>query len=191
MKKVLILVWCLASAILVIAEEPAAPDSPGRLLVGLEGNLFLPADGRFADLYSSGGIHPGIYTGYRITGRIYIAAGYDYMFHRGETLNTRQNTEITQHTLKLSAGYRGLLSGRLYYRAEAGIFWGFYREEVLERIMEGSGFGVLAEGKLLYPLPWNLRAVVFLGYRYGTDSYEGMSLKLGGVRGGVGLGISL
>jgi hypothetical protein len=84
-----------------------------------------------------------------------------------------------------------MLSGRLNYRAEAGIFWGLYREEVLEQILEGSGIGLLTEGKLVYRLPWNLKALVFLGFRYGTDSYDGNTIKLGGIRGGVGLGISL
>jgi|GEM_PF-2638205 len=160
-----------------------------RFLFQLDGSVFFAADRRFNDVYSARGIHPGIKFSCAVTPSIVVSLGYDYLFHRGETVVTGADTESTQHTLRLAGGIGYSLTPIISCRLEGGIFHGWYREEVLEELLSGSGLGFLLEGSLVVRLPRGLRGLVILGYRYGKDHYQGQEIVLGGFRAGVGAGI--
>ncbi len=171
----------------MFGAEPEAKTK--KFMVQLNGTLLMPADSGYKDVYGSSVFVPGFQAGYLAGKNILIWIGYDYISGSGTTLALEEEAQSTQHFISLGAGYWGEFSDKLGYRVQAGVLYVSYKEEAMGEEVSGSAIGVVLEGGLVVKFGGGFFGTLFLGYDYASDDVEGVSIKLGGFKTGLGLGI--
>ena len=159
-----------------------------KFMVQINGNFLFPADGNYKDVYGSNVFFPGIRAGYCISNSIYLWLGYDYLSKSGTTPVLEEEAKSTQHFIGLGAGYRGDFSEKIGYRVQAGVVYFSYKEEALGETVSDSAIGFELEGDLVFHFNERFFILLLLGYGYGSDDVEEVSIKLGGFKSGIGLG---
>jgi len=153
------------------------------------GSVLVPADSGYKDVYGQNAFLPEIKTGMSLSGPFYLWAGYGLVSKKGETLVLKYEAKSTQHFISAGAGYKGTLSEKLEWLAEAGLLVVSYKEEAMEVTVTGSALGFLAGAGLVYRLGERFFVAAEAGYLLASDEVEGKTIKLGGLRAGLGLGI--
>ena len=99
---------------MITAGEYSATGSPAwageALPVRVSGNVLLPADSGYKDIYGQSAFLPEIKAGMSLSGPFYLWAGYGPVSKKGETLVLKAEAKSTQHFISAGAGYRGTLS---------------------------------------------------------------------------------
>jgi hypothetical protein len=72
---------------------------------------------------------------------------------------------------------------------ELGAFYASYKEEAMQEEVSDSAVGFRVDGSLIYRIGKSLFAGLSLGYLAASDDIEGVSIKLGGFKGGLLLGL--
>jgi hypothetical protein len=165
--------------------------SQQKVMIVASFNLVFPADSNFRDTYSSSVILPEIKAGYRISKKIFIWAGFGLLSKDGTTPVLEEEASSSQNFLSLGAGCLKDLSEKLKLSIEAGLCTVFYSEEALGEELSGTAFGFRIDAGLLYHLSKQFFLSLSAGYIFSTDKVEGVSIKPGGVRAGIGLGLFL
>jgi opacity protein-like surface antigen len=181
-KKILALLFVLG----VVAGGLKAGEKFSATLLG---SLLIPADSGYKDVYGKSGFYPELKAGYALSDRFYLWAAYGFLGKKGETPVLKLEAKSNQHFLSLGAGYRGMLSGNLGYEAALGLMMVSYKEEAMETSASGTAFGFRADAGLTYALSGPVFAVAELGYLYASDKVEGETVKPGGFKAGLGLGL--
>ena len=153
------------------------------------GSLLVPGDSGYKDIYGKSMFYPAIKAGYALSERFFIWAGYGFLCRKGETPVLKLEAKSNQHFFSLGAGYRGKLSDKLGYEAALGLVMVSYKEEAMGTSASGSAFGLRADGGLSCALFGPVFAVAELGYIYSSDKVEGETVKPGGFKAGLGLGV--
>jgi len=85
--------------------------------------------------------------------------------------------------------FPGALSGTFAWQLEAGLVNFDYKEEALGETASGSTMGFSVGGTLFCALGKLFVLEAEAAYLYGKDTVSGTPIKLGGFRGGFGLGL--
>jgi hypothetical protein len=186
MKKTLIIIisLMLAGSLVMGAEETSK-----KFRIQLEGTLLMPADGNYKDVYGSTVFYPGIEAGFSLSDNFFLWFGFGYLSKSGTTPVLEEEASSTQNILGLGGGYQGDFSEKLGFRVQAGILYISYKEEALGEEVSDSAIGFGLEGSLVMNFSDTIFGLVFLGYDYASDDVEGVNIKLGGFKIGLGLGI--
>jgi hypothetical protein len=187
MRKILILLVFVM--ILSVSGFGQEAEKPAKFFGQLSGSFLFPADGNYKDVYGSSVFYPGIKFGYSLTKSIYLWLGYDYVSKSGTTPELEEEAQSTQHYIGLGAGYQGDFSEKFGYRVQAGVLYISYKEKALGDTVTDSAIGFELEGNLVYYFSERFYGLFVLGYAYGSDDVEDVSIKLGGLKTGIGLGI--
>lgn len=171
------------------AGEDRDADTGGRLMVVVSGTFLWPVDDVFRTIYSKGVVYPGLKAGYRISGGVYLWAGYRFFSLKGETPVLRLETKSTQHFLSAGLGYLFHITPKLDYIGELGIFNGSYREESMGEELSGSAPGLMLNNGLLFHVNRTFYVELSLGYLTASDTVGDVKIKLGGLHTGLGLGV--
>ena len=186
MKRTFIIFLCLLlCGSLIFGAEVKAK----KIRIQLNGTLLMPADGNYKDVYGSSVFYPGIEAGFSLSENFFIWLGYGYLSKSGTTPALEEEASSTQNILTLGGGYQGDFSEKLGFRIQAGILYISYKEEALGEEVSDSAIGFNLQGSIVMNFSDAIFGLVFLGYDYASDDVEGVSIKLGGFKAGLGIGI--
>ena len=163
-----------------------------KFMVTAAGSFLMPSDKNYKEIYGKGKFYPEIKAGYKIYRDFYIWAGYGFFSARGTTIPTlNEEAESSQNFLSLGAGYSKKITNRLEYKLELGAFSVSYKEEAMEEKVTGSALGFRLEGGIVFDLIKTFFAEMTIGYLKASDTVEGISIKLGGFKIGIGFGVRI
>jgi len=160
----------------------------GDFQVRLTGNLLLPGDSGYKDIYGKSVFYPELKAGYAFSGDFYVWAGYGFVNEKGETPVLKMAAESRQSFLSVGLGYGGSLSDSLGYYAELGLTDAFYKETAMDITESGSVLGFRADAGLTYAVSGPVFACLELGYISSSKEVNGLTIKPGGFLAGFGLG---
>jgi hypothetical protein len=154
----------------------------------LTGSALMPQDSNYKTVYGKTFFFPEIRLSYALGGDFFLFGGYGLLSASGTTPVLQSVAKSTQHFLSAGAGYAGALGGDLGFEIAAGLFWAPYKEAVEEAEVTGSAIGFRADAALRYSFSPAFFAQLGLGYLTASSTVDGTSIKLGGLRTGLGIG---
>lgn len=167
-------------------------------------NYMIPPERVLKDVYGSRLFTPELKVGYKFYRAFYIWGGFAFSTKKGKSINFPFSEDPSpakwkQTFLSLGLGYSGDMSIKFGYKAEVGMFYVSFRDE-MEPIGERGGLvdtfsesgttvGVRIGGAAIFKISDQLFTEVSLGYLYASDKINDISIQLGGLKAGIGLGI--
>lgn len=156
--------------------------------VSVTGSYLMSSDSGFKDIYGNGHIYPEIKAGIKIFKGFYSWVGYGFLSASGETLEyLKEEARTTQQFFSVGAGYK--LPGKSGIKVEAGLFSVHWKEEAMEEESSGSAFGFRIDSSILFDIGKSFFFEITAGYLHASDSVDNISIKLGGIKAGAGLGL--
>lgn len=152
-------------------------------------NYLIPSDKDFKDIYGSGVFYPEIKAGYDVFEGFYIWAGYGFLSAAGTTTLLAEEAKSSQNYISFGFGYQGRISERVGYKIETGTSYVTYREEAMGLEVSGSAMGYRLDGGINFDVLKNVFLEINAGYIAASDSVDNLSVKLGGFKAGVGMGV--
>lgn len=184
-----------------------------RVIISIRGNYLSGTDSSYKNLYEGKKYFPEGKIAFSFTGNLYVWANYGLLpasaewsdWSNKEVIDPDLNvkTKSTKHFMSGGIGFRlGYLNpGEISIKLEAGMCKIRHREITKEykigsdkgtergnRTTSGIGFHV--ELGVTYGLIKNIFAEISAGYLYATDKINEESVKLGGFKLGLGIGIT-
>lgn len=160
-----------------------------RFRLSVRANYLAPADTGFKDIYGSSVFFPGMKAEFAFTKSLYAWADVGFFSISGTTPILQWDATSNQTLFSVGVGYTGIASGKLSYTFELGLLHVSYKEESLDEVLEDSSIGFNIGGGLVYDLGKSFFGEFFLGYLTASDTVEDVSIKPGGFRTGIGLGV--
>lgn len=161
-----------------------------KFMITFSGNLLLSSDLDFKDIYGKGNFFPEIKVSYKVYKGLFLWSGFGFLSTTGTIPVLEEEASSKQNFFSLGAGYSNKIMNELAFKAEVGLFLASYEEEAMEIEENGSAIGFRIEGALLYPVIKNLFVEATLGYMFGTDEINDLSIKLGGLKAGFGFTVT-
>jgi hypothetical protein len=156
----------------------------------LTGAYLRPADGGFREVYGSGGMMPGLRLEANVLKDVSLYASYGYFSRKGTTPVLEAEAKVTQNYVTLGAAWRKGLSEKLAMGLFAGVLYVSYKEEALGETVSDNAVGFDAGVDLRWAIAGKLFLSPFLSYLLANDTVEDVKVKLGGLRAGIGLGMT-
>ena len=153
------------------------------------GNLLMPADSGYKDVYGKSLFYPELKAGYALSADFYVWAGYGFVNKKGETPVLKLEAESTQSFVSLGLGYGGPVSDALGCFVELGLVNAYYKEEAMGEKESGSVLGFRADLGLTYTVASPLFISLEAGYISTSKKVNSVTIKPGGLKAGVGLGV--
>ncbi len=161
-----------------------------RFFLSINGCYMVAAEGNFKEIYGKGIFFSGFKLGYRLYRAFYLWSGYQMASQKGNTPLFAEPSKWRQGLVSLGVGYSGNLSILLGYRFEVSAVYAHYKEETFGETFSGNSVGIGLQVAGMIKLSPPFYTEVFFGYLIISDSLdEGLSLKLGGLKGGFGIGL--
>jgi hypothetical protein len=181
MKKILILLFVLT----VLAGWAQAGES---FHIRFTGNLLMPADSGYKDVYGKSVFYPELKAGYAFSADFYVWAGYGFVNKKGETPVLKLAAESTQNFISIGLGYGGAAADALGYFVELGLVNAYYKEEAMGVKESGSVLGFRADAGLTYVVASPLFISLEAGYIATSKKVNEVTIKPGGLKAGLGIG---
>lgn len=162
-----------------------------KMFIEVQGAVMLPSDGDFKDIYGSSVIYPRVKAAYKFGDHIYAFFGCGPFNITGETPVLKEESKSKQKICQIAAGYEGDISDKMQFRLEAGGANFTYEEEAFGESVDGSKFGIYLGGSMVYNFSKSFFATFNLGYMGASDKIGEVSIKLGGVHTGIGIGFRI
>ena len=172
---------------ILFASTAAASEKKGLVL--LSASYFGYSDSRQKEVYSSGNIYPEIKAGSKVYQDFYVWGRCGFLTANGKTPILEETAKINYLHLSIGGGYKGNFSERLAYLVELGLLYVNYKETAMGEEVSGSSVGFMLGGGVIFNIGKVFFAEVSLGYLNAKDEVEDITLKLGGIKAGIGFGI--
>jgi len=182
-----VLLLCGALPPPAAAQDTPAEYGAKRLFIHLGAAGLFSADPDFRDVYGSIAVMPEIKIGATILGPLHIWAGYGVFSQRGTVPVIETEAKATQQFLSFGCGLGGRLSGRTFFRLDAGIVGIRFSEEAFGTDVTEGAQGARLDAALNFVLSESLALEAAAGYLYGSDNISSMTINLGGLKAGLGL----
>lgn len=163
----------------------------GRLMVTGYANYLRPSDEGFRDIYGSRISFLEFKAGFMLFRGVYLWGGYGYFSEEGRTPVLGQDAESKQHLYSGGLGYMRRLFPRINWKIEAGVLKVDYEEQSMGVVLSDSAVGFRVDTGLFFRFGHLFIAEITVGYLSASDTIGDVSIKLGGFKTGVGLGIRL
>ncbi len=173
--------------LLLFASTAAASEKKGSVL--LSASYFEYSDSRHKEVYSSRDIYPEIKAGLKAYRGFYVWGRYGFLTANGVTPILKETTKINYHHVSIGGGYQGNFSGSLDYLVELGLLYVNYREKAMGEEASGSSVGFRLGGGVIFNISKVLFTEVSIGYMDAKDDVGDFTVKLGGIKAGIGFGI--
>ncbi len=193
MKRNTLLITVLLLAIALHATddiETVKKDRNPILTIWAMGEVLLPQDSRYTDLFGDSQINPKAQINLHLSSSISLFAGFSFAKRQGryEILDLSIETESSQTHFSFGAGYTFHLSEKLNWFVEAGAFLASFEESAMEKAISGSAFGFILEAGMTLKIAKSIMTRLHIGYSQAQKEVEGYTAKPGGIAAGVGLG---
>jgi len=153
------------------------------------GNYLVPADSGYKDIYGKSMFYPEFKAGYAFSSNFYLWAGYGFLNRTGETPVLKLEAKSSQSFISLGLGYLGAFSDAFGYFAELGLANASYKEEAMGVEESGSVLGFRADLGLTYAVASPLFISLEAGYISTSKKVNSVTIKPGGLKLGLGLGL--
>lgn len=163
----------------------------GRLMVTGYANYLRPSDDGFRDIYGSRVSFFEVKAGFMLFRRVYLWGGYGAFSKEGKTPVLGLDAESKQRLYSGGLGYMQRLFPRINWKIEAGVLKVNYEEQSLGVVLSDSAVGFRVDTGVFFRLGHLFIAEITVGYLSASDTIGDVSIKLGGLKTGVGLGIRL
>lgn len=160
-----------------------------KYLVFFTGNYLLPADGSYKNIYGSGVLYPELIIGSEVRKNLSLWFGFGLLSAKGTMLDTEEEAKCSQNFLSVGTRYSGKISENMVYKVDLGLFIVVYNQDNLEEELSGSALGFRTDFGIVYTLNSRLFTEFSIGCLSASDRVRENSVKWGGFKGGVGLGI--
>ncbi len=170
----------------VVSPPPARGAAEERLAAAATLGIAVPADASYRELYGGASLIVEGWARVGIRPGWFAWAGYGGFADSGSIAGAGE-ARSRQSQLSLGAGYGFLVGGRWPLDIRIGICSLHYKEEALETSVSGSAPGFRLDADFAWPLGRGIAALASAGYITGRDERDGVVLRLGGVRTGLGL----
>lgn len=181
----------LASVLVLLLIVPIY--SAVNFSVSFTGNYLSPADTNFKDTYGTGVFFPELKLSYKVFNNISVWAGFGLLSVTGETPGLLEDAKSSQNIISFGVGYSDNFTPKMGYKVEVGAAYFSYKEEALEEEISDSATGFRADFGIFYNITDTFFAEVIAGYMSASDTLtlfgEDVDIKLGGFKGGIGVGI--
>lgn len=163
----------------------------GKIIIAASGNLLMPADANYKDIYGGSVFFPEFKLGYRMFNNGYLWASVGFFSKEGETIKLGLSADSSQTLISFGGGYTFHLSEKAGFNAELGLVSFSYKEEALDLEVSDSAIGFVVNGILIYKLSDKFFLQAIIGYASAADTVDDTEIKLGGFKSGIGLGVTL
>lgn len=183
MKKVILLILIISLPVTILF-------SAGRISIAPMGNYFAPANADFKAIYGDHHFLPEVELHLKIVKGFYLWTSYSYLKAEGTTITMfNEPTEWRQSFLSAGGGYEFKLSPGLYSYLQTGIVHTRYEEESMGDVFKDTASGLFFGGGLIYDLGRNIYSKLEIAYLSISDTITAATVKLGGFKAGMGIGL--
>ena len=180
-KSMIVIMMIITAAAMLPAQE--------HTLISISGTMLRPNDGDFRDIYGDTQFMPEIRADVKLFKGLCLRLGYGFYSAEGATPELAFDCSTSQNTLTVGVSYLGKISPRWHWSAGIGVCRLGYKEEALDQEVTGSAWGPAADIGILAFFGRHLLARVDVGYAGAEDTIEDVTVKLGGLKAGAGIGI--
>jgi opacity protein-like surface antigen len=168
----------------------ALPASSAQIRIGGAANYFMPSDSAYKDLYGRGGLTPAGSLSLELMRRLELRAEVGFFQDSGQMSLTREDIKLKLTTAVLGVRYRFIESRMLSPYAGVGVAVISYKEEVPPRLASVSKSTTGFEAEAGTYVNVTARFFLDLNFRYLSAEAKPLteSVKLGGIRFGIGVG---
>ena len=188
MKRTFLLVLMLMVFLVVLGKGNGFAGD--RFMVAASANYMIPGDEEFRNFYGKGQFYPELKAGFKVSGRFYLWAGYGWFSAKETTPVLNLEAKAKQQFLSAGVGYLFKISSKLDYKVEAGLFHVSYKEEALGMEISDSAIGFRLDNAVTFYMNQSLFVEISLAFLTASDTIENRSIKLGGFKTGIGLGVT-
>ena len=160
-----------------------------RLMISVGGNYFAPSDEGYKTIYGKTQFCPDFKATVRVYNRFFIGIGYGICVAKGTIPPSNDPTESRLDFLSISAGYRAPLVGKLIFRIELGGENVSYKEKAWGEEKSGSSSALRIGGGIDIPVSKILFGALSFSYANPESTIDEETIKLGGFKAGVSLGM--
>jgi len=154
-------------------------------------NLMRSRDAAFREVYGELVPYYEIKASWDFYGDYYFWGSYGLVWAKGETLPyLRREANIFQHFFGAGVGFTEEVAGHVGYKIELGFAFVFYKEKALGTEHTGKGVGFRGETGLVYNISRRVFTELTLGYIAGYEKMEDFTLKMGGLKTGITIGLN-
>ena len=93
----------------------------GKIIITATGNLLIPADSDYKDIYGSSVLFPEFKLGYRLFNNGYLWLGYGFFSKEGKTAILELTAKSNQTLLSFGGGYTFNISEKAGFNGELGL----------------------------------------------------------------------
>jgi hypothetical protein len=174
-----------------------------KFFISITGNYMIPSEKDFSDSYGSGIFDPEIRAGYKFSRAFYIWGGYSFSSKSSTSSpvddpNIKTSAKWQQKFFSLGLGYNRNISFKFGWKAEVGVVYVSCTEEMIIKEKEenvffgeesGKTMGVRIGGSGIFKISGRLFTEISMGYLFASSTIDDISIKLGGLKAGIGLGL--
>jgi len=162
-----------------------------RLYVEGGASFLWPADKNYQNAYGKSTLLPEFNIGVRLFSRFCLFAGYSSLSDTGKIPDLDIDAKSKQKFYTCGAGFWIPVASKLSIRADGGIAYINYSEELLDIKINSNKMGYYLEGILQVSISKSFYLGGKAGYIFGKDKYEDVDFKLGGPKAAVFIGMAL
>lgn len=172
--------------------------SGNNLSLSISGHYLMPVDSSYKDVYGSAKIFPEIKinSGPILFKNFSLWGSFGYLPANGIVPGTDAKTKSTQMFIALGGRYTQGFSPTFHVSLRWGVLYVSYKEEALDSTVKDSAVGFVTGVGFIYDINNTLFTEIEGAYMYASDKIPGTAdfpesttVKLGGLRFGIGLGI--
>jgi hypothetical protein len=160
-----------------------------KFFIAVTGNYTIPAESNFDEIYGKSLISPEISAGFKFYRNFYIWGAYGFSSKNGVLPIFEEPSKWKETLLSLGLGYNGNLSVLLGYKIDVGVSFINYSEEAFGDFMSEKTVGMRVDGAGIFKVSDRLFTEISMGYVFASDTVGEISIKLGGLKAGFGLGL--
>ncbi|NIM16940.1 MAG: outer membrane beta-barrel protein [Candidatus Aminicenantes bacterium] len=187
MKRTLLFVLMLVVFLVVLGKGNGF--AADRLMIVASANYFSPGDKDFKDFYGKGQFYPELKAGFKVSPKLYLWAGYGWFSAKETTPVLNLEAKAKQQFLSAGLGLLLKISSTFDYKVEAGLFFVSYKEEALGAEVSDSAIGLRLDNGVTFHMTRHLFVEFSIGFLTASDTIDDITVKLGGLKAGIGLGV--
>lgn len=184
LKRILIVIFFMSAVL-------TAGNSEKSFFLSVNSNLIMSADSNFRTLYSGAVTAPEFKAGYSLTRNLYLWGGLQYFSVDGKDNLFSIPTESSQTTLSLGAGTVFKLGRKFEMLIQGGLSAIKFKESVPGTEVSENLTGVRGDMIIRYLISGTIFTETGAGYMYASKDKEQQSIKAGGLKLFLGVGIKL
>ena len=159
--------------------------------ITVTGNLLFSGDEVYSDIYGGSSFYPEFKGAVKIYKGLFVWVSYGFLSLSGQTPELGEDADSKQNFLGFGAGYKFDLSEKLGLKGELGLVSAGYEESSMGETVDGSTMGIMINVAVFHKLGDMFVAGLTLGYIVASDEIEDVTIKPGGFKAGIEIGVIL